>query len=104
MYETKYSGKTPKKVGEHQGTKYAPDGAQPEYQQVGSSIKYPDKSGTHGPNKRHKSKESPRGPYLNGGGNRQVSAHYANKAHAGFGTEGVRDTLVSPTSRPPKAM
>jgi hypothetical protein len=102
MYETKYSGKTPKKVGEQHGTKYAPDGAAPEYQQVGSKTSYPDKSGTHGPNKRHKNKETPRNPYLNGGGNKQVSASYASKTHANFGTEGARNTLISPTSRPPK--
>ena len=40
MYDTKYSNKTPKKIGEQESKSFAPDGASPEYQQVGSSRKY----------------------------------------------------------------
>lgn len=102
MYETKYSNKTPKKVGEQHGKKYAPDGAAPEYQQVGSKDRYPDKANDSGSNT-HKSRHNYRSPYLNGRGNRQVSAHYANRTHGAFTTEKGKNTLVSPTSRPPKA-
>lgn len=103
MYDTKYYGKEPKKVGEQQSKKYAPSSASPEYQQVGSSRTYGNKSAPSGPNSRHESKTTPRGPYLNGGGNKMVTASYSNKTHANFGTEGVKNTLVAPMSKPPKA-
>jgi hypothetical protein len=103
MYDTKYSGKTPKKIGEQHSTKFAPDGAAPGYQRTGSSRTYGNKTAPSGPNNRHKNKTTPRGPYLNGGGDKQVSARYANKTHANFGTEGARDTLVPPMSKAPKS-
>lgn len=101
MYDTKYSGKTPKKVGEARGAKFAPDGAAPEYQQRGSSRKYGNSSASV--ISTHKSKHKLRNPFLNGGGNKQVSLNPSNSRHSSFKSEGARSTLISPTSRPPKA-
>ena len=105
MYDTKYSGKSAKKLGEQESKTFVSGSSSvgTEYQQVGSSRKYGNRTGPMGPNKRHKNHLKPRGPFLNGGGNKQVSASYANRTHGGFGTEGARSTLVPPMSRPPKA-
>lgn len=102
MYDTKYYNKEPKKVGEQHAKKFAPDGAAPEYQQVGSKDRYPDK-GKDSASNTHKSKHQYRNPYLNGGGSKQVSASYANKTHAGFKSEGAKNTLKAPMSGQPKA-
>ena len=102
MYDTKYSGKTPKKVGEQHAKKFAPDGAAPEYQRVGSKDRYPDRK-LDSATSTHKSKHNYRKPWLNGGGNKQISVSYANRTHANFTTEKGKSTLISPTSRPPKA-
>jgi len=102
MFETKYSNfKTGKNIGEQHGAKFAPASAAPEYQQVGSSDRYPD-HGHKGPMSRRTSRENMRAPFLNGGGNKQVSAHYAFKKHGAYPSEGAKNTLISPTSRPPK--
>lgn len=101
MFETKYSGKTPKKYGEQHGASFAPDRAAPEYQQVSSSDRYPNKSKDSGRGT-HKSTHKNRNPWLNGGGMRQVSATYRKKIHSMFSSEKCRNTLISPTSRPPK--
>ncbi len=105
MYDTKYSNKTAKKVGEQQAKTYVSGSRSvpTEYNQVGSSRTYGNRTSPMGPNKRHKNHLKPRGPFLNGGGNKQVSASYANRTHGNFGTEGVSNKLVEPHSRPPKA-
>lgn len=102
MYDTKYFGKEPKKVGEQHSKKFAPGSASPEYQQVGSKTSYPDKS-TDSARSTHKSTHKYRSPWLNGGGSKQVSASYSNKTHAGFKSEGAKNTLMSPMSGKPKA-
>lgn len=102
MYDTKYSGKTPKKVGEQHSKQFLSKSAQPEYQRVGSKDRYPDRK-TDSATSTHKSSHKYRNPFLNGGGSKQVSATYPNRTHSNFGTEKGKNTLVSPTSRPPKA-
>lgn len=101
MYET-YPKSGKRMLGEQQSAKFAPAKASPEYQQVGSSTSYPSK-GHKGPTSRQRSHEKGRQPWINGGGNKQVSASYANKTHGSFKSEQVANKLVSPTSRPPKA-
>jgi len=100
MYET-YPKKGKSMLGEQTSAKFAPAKAAPEYQQVGSSDRYPAK-GHKGPNTRRTSSERTRSPYLNGGGSKQVSATYPAKTHSQFGSEKVKNSLVSPTSRMPK--
>jgi hypothetical protein len=94
MYET-YPKKGQRMLGEQTGKKFAPDGAKPEYQQVGSKDRYPAK-GHHGPLSRHASSEKARKPFLSAGGNKQVSATYPAKTHAKFGTEKAANKLREP--------
>lgn len=101
MYET-YNKKGRRMVGEQTSAKFAPDGASPGYQQVGSKTSYPSK-GHKGPNSRHTSREKVRSPFATAGGSKQVSASYPNKNHAAFPSEAAKNTLVNPTSRHPKA-
>ena len=105
MFETKYFNKTPAKVGEqsalHGGA--APDGAAPEYQQTGSKDRYKNSTATNDHMSRRSSSQKLRKPYLNGGGNKQISLNPRNGRYTSFPTETARNTLKSPTSEPPKA-
>jgi hypothetical protein len=101
--ETYPKPKTPygRTIGEQKDAKFAPDGASPEYQQAGSSQSYPDR-GAKGPNDRHDSRQKSRSPFINGRGNKQVSAFYPKKVHSKFPSEGAANKLVAPMSRKPK--
>jgi len=77
MYETfpKKGKTTHKSFGTEKDASFAPDGAAPEYQQVGSGTKYPKKSPKGMMSQyKHKAKSA---SFAKGGGMAQVSATYS---------------------------
>lgn len=102
MYETYPKNGGPRMLGEQKATTFAKGSGtvKSEYQQVGSSDRYPTK-GSHGPSDRHQSMEKARAPFAKAGGQAMVSASYPSKGQKKFATD-AKNKLVSPTSRPPK--
>lgn len=88
MYETfpKKGKTTHKEFGTEKSVSYAPDGASPEYQQVGSSTSYPKKAPKGAMSQYdHKYKSA---SFAKGGGMAQVSASYPRSLKQnGFGTK-----------------
>lgn len=104
MYET-YPKNGPsqgrKKFKHEKGAKFAPDGAAPEYQQVGSKDRYPSKS--KGQSSHEDAKTRGGVKFAKAGGNSQVSLTPGNRNHQNNFETVLPAPSMTPMSDKPKA-
>ena len=104
MYETypkKGASQGRKKFKHEKGAKFAPDGAAPEYQQVGSKTSYPNKSSSSTSHEDAKTRGGVK--FAKAGGHSQVSLTPGNKNHQNNFETVLPSPSMTPMSNKPKA-